>query len=159
MGVGGKRTDGRADAGAAPVGTKGANPEDGQAADQEGNGEEVALLDGPYGPYDPRPGAYGPDDIGGGPYNPDTGLRDWYKAPDTEDADTQPDDGVRVSWADIFTQWEAITLDLHEVFGVDTETGVLDQRTWAWLEARITDLINRPSRLRAGLGLPDDMTA
>ena len=87
-------------------------------------------------------------------------MRDWYTAPEPGEADTTHDDvGVSVAWSDIFGQWEAATLDLHDIFGVDTESGVLDQRTWAWLEARIIDLINRPSRLRTGLGIPDDLTA
>lgn len=86
-------------------------------------------------------------------------MRDWYKAPDPGQSDAEPENGVRVGWNDIFNQWVAVTLDLHEHFGVDTESGVLDQRTWAWLEARIKDLLNRPSRLRTGLGIPDDLTA
>lgn len=65
---------------------------------------------------------------------------------------------MRVPWAEIFTQWAAITLDLHEKFGVDTESDVLDARTWPWLEARILDLLTQPSRLRRALDLPDTLT-
>lgn len=63
-----------------------------------------------------------------------------------------------MAWSDIFTQWEAVALDLHTIFGIDTESDVLDARTWPWLEARILDLLAQPSRLRKALALPDNLT-
>ncbi|EOI0552173.1 hypothetical protein ACMF9N_001830, partial [Campylobacter jejuni] len=107
-----------------------------------------------------HPGAYGPDDPGGGPYDPETGLRDWY-APQTNapGAPGQKEEPVpQITLVDVLTHWIPITLDLHERFGVDTESGILHQRTWFWLKDRILDLLDSPSRLRAALGLPDDIT-
>ena len=107
------------------------------------------------GPYDPRPGAYGPDDPGGGDYDPETGLRLWYNQgpPPAEE-----EEAVSITWPDIFTHWSAVALDLHTIFGIDTESDVLDARTWPWLEARILDLLDQPSRLRRALELPDNLT-
>lgn len=149
MGVGGKRVDRRPTEGGGGDGPEGANPE-------EHAEETQTLVDGYFGPYDPRPGAYGPDDPGGGDYDPDTGLRLWYNQPSQVHEDEQ--DQVGVSWSDIFTQWEAVALDLHTIFGIDTESDVLDARTWPWLEARILDLLAQPSRLRRALDIPDNLT-
>lgn len=113
------------------------------------------LLDGPYGLYDPRPGAYGTDDEGGGPYDPETGLRDWYGDPDA-DATAPPDpepELVEVGWQRVLDNWTAVENDLHERFGIDVESGILHQRTWRWMRIRINDLIDQPSRLRKALGL------
>lgn len=63
-----------------------------------------------------------------------------------------------VRWGDILTQWSAISLDLHDKYGIDTESDVLDARTWPWLEARILDLLAQPSRLRRALDIPDNLT-
>lgn len=119
--------------------------------------QEDHLLDGPYGPYDPRPGAYGDDDPGGGPYDPETGLRDWY-APESHEAQ-KPVGQQKLQWVDVLNQWSAIECDLHEKYGVDVESGVLTQRTWRWLETRIFDLINTPSRLRTALNLTSETTS
>nr|DAI67978.1 MAG TPA: hypothetical protein [Caudoviricetes sp.] len=35
---------------------------------------------------------------------------------------------------------------------------MLDTRTWPWLETRILDLLDQPSRLRRALELPDNLT-
>lgn len=79
----------------------------------------------------------------------------WYNPPSQapEEADFQ------LSWADILAHWPDLALDLHTVYGIDTESGVLDARTWPWLEERIFDLINTPSRIRTALGIPDTLTA
>lgn len=50
-------------------------------------------------------------------------------------------------------QWSAIERDLHEVFGIDVESGVLSHRTWRWLKIRIEDLLDRRSRLAKVLGV------
>lgn len=63
---------------------------------------------------------------------------------------------VEIKWVDILQHWIPATLDLHERFGVDTESGVLEQRTWWWLQDRILDLLNSPSRLKTALSLPAD---
>ena len=132
------------------------HPDAGEHAEEEvdaGQGNPF-LLDGPYGPYDPRPGAYGDDDEGGGPYNPDTGIRDWYGDPDATDTAPEPEEEpVSVGWDKILDNWDSVETDLHERFGIDVESGILHQRTWRWMRIRINDLIDQPSRLRRALGL------
>lgn len=98
--------------------------------------------------------AYGADDPGGGPYDPETGLRDWYNA----EPPKPKGESFQLRWTDILNAWPAITLDLHETFGIDVESGVLTQRTWWWLQDRIFDLIDRPSRLRSALNIPATVT-
>ena len=102
------------------------------------------------------PGAYGADDTGGGPYDPETGLRDWY-APTPVEAQ-KPVGQTQIGWLQILEQWRAVELDLQQS-GIDVESGILQQRTWRWLEMRITDLINQPSRLRRALNLTSEHTA
>lgn len=63
-----------------------------------------------------------------------------------------------MKWADILRNWLAVTVDLHEVFGVDTDSEVLDNRHWFWLKDRIIALLDKPSRLRAALNLPANAT-
>ena len=48
---------------------------------------------------------------------------------------------------DVLEHWRDAECDLHEVFGVDVESGVLDERSWRWLEIRLRDLIQRGPRL------------
>lgn len=81
-------------------------------------------------------------------------MRLWYNPP----SQAPKDDDFHLSWAEIFTHWPALALDLHDTYGIDTETDVLDTRTWPWLEDRIFDLINRPSRIRTALQIPDTLT-
>jgi hypothetical protein len=45
---------------------------------------------------------------------------------------------------EVLRVWPAIELDLHERFGVDAESGVLDHRTWRWLALRIGGLASTP---------------
>ena len=82
-------------------------------------------------------------------------MRLWYNPP----SQTPKEDDFQLSWAQILTHWPALALDLHTVYGIDTESGVLDARTWPWLEERIFDLINTPSRIRTALNIPDTLTA
>lgn len=121
----------------------------GSAAGAEG------LVDGPYGMYDPRPGAYGENDPGGGPYLEDLGIREWYLSPNSP----QSAPGKQsVHWRDILANWDSVETDLHDVFGIDCESGILVDRTWRWLNLRILDLINRPSQLRRALNLMSETT-
>ncbi|WP_426727156.1 hypothetical protein ACEN2A_01905 [Corynebacterium auriscanis] len=96
------------------------------------------------------------DDDGGGPYDPETGLRDWYLPPSNNTPVQAESEPIEVKWVDILTHWLPAQLDLHERFGVDTESGILADRTWWWLHDRILDLLNSPSRLKTALGLPAD---
>ncbi|HFG8807619.1 TPA: hypothetical protein ACGIY5_000971 [Corynebacterium striatum] len=128
----------------------------GAGTEAEAAPEEDHLLDGPYGLYDPRAGAYGDDDTGGGPYDPETGLRDWY-APTPAEAQ-KPVGAQQISWLQILEAWNAIECDLHTIYHIDVESGDLQHRTWRWLEIRIADLINQPSRLRQALSLTSEIT-
>lgn len=62
---------------------------------------------------------------------------------------------MQVTFGDIFTHWNAAELDLHEVFGVDVESGILSHRSWRWLKIRLLDLLGSPTRLAVALGLAD----
>jgi non-canonical (house-cleaning) NTP pyrophosphatase len=83
-------------------------------------------------------------------------LRDWY-APEPHEAQ-KPVGQKKLEWVDVLNAWAAIECDLHEKYGVDVESGVLRQRSWRWLETRIFDLINQPSRLRTALNLTSETT-
>lgn len=134
----------------------GGDPDSGSAyagVDAEDDGDRNPfLIDGPYGEYDPRPGAYGDDDPGGGPYDPETGIRDWYGNSDATDATPDPEP-QKVGWDTILDHWASVEADLHTVFNVDCESDILHRRTWRWLRVRINDLIDQPSRLRTALGI------
>ncbi|KXP12177.1 hypothetical protein AXK57_19705 [Tsukamurella pulmonis] len=95
---------------------------------------EPELLDGPYGPYDPAPGAYGEDDPGGGPYNPTTGLRDWY-----DDAPAPKDRTAALSWSRLLAHWPAVVCDFQQHYNVDLDD-VLDRRHIGWFETRLAGL-------------------
>ena len=41
---------------------------------------------------------------------------------------------------------------MHQVFGVDVESGILADRTWRWFNVRMSAIINDPStRLHAAI--------
>lgn len=92
------------------------------------------LIDGPYGPYDPAPGAYGEDDPGGGPYNPDTSIRDWY-----DDAPAPRDLTVALSWSRLLERWTSVACDFQQHYDVDLDD-VLDRRHIGWFETRLAGL-------------------
>ncbi|MFC9874880.1 DUF7426 family protein [Nocardia salmonicida] len=103
------------------------------------NGELGAAPEPPP-PEDPSaPGYLGADDPGGGPIDAVTGLRYWYNPPSATAAA-----GPSMSWADVLACWPQIVLDMHTVYGVDIDSGVLDERPWCWLELRIRDLAVSP---------------
>ncbi|QIS18528.1 DUF7426 family protein [Nocardia terpenica] len=87
------------------------------------------------------PGYLGPDDPGGGPIDPVTGLRHWFNPPEMAPANTA---ALTLSWREILSRWRELELDLHTVFGVDVNSGVLHERPWRWLEVRIRDIANTP---------------
>ena len=51
----------------------------------------------------------------------------------------------------MLTFWELIEADMHERYGIDVESGVLDARTGRWLRARIIGLLGVESRLHRAL--------
>ncbi|MBF6460152.1 hypothetical protein IU433_14015 [Nocardia puris] len=110
-----------------------------------------ALWNGDLGdapaaaPADPAaPGHLGPDDPGGGPIDSATGMRWWYNPPEMAPRPPGSTDAPVMSWADVLACWPAIELDLHQHFGVDVDSGVLDERPWRWLEQRIRALASTP---------------
>ncbi|WP_203236957.1 DUF7426 family protein [Nocardia panacis] len=87
------------------------------------------------------PGHLGPDDPGGGPIDPATGLRAWFNPPELAAANTT---SPTLSWREVLSCWTEIELDMHSVFGIDVNSGVLHERPWRWLEVRIRDLASTP---------------
>lgn len=73
------------------------------------------------------------------------GVRAWFRdlsyAPS---AQAKKSKQFTASWADILGHWSHIELDLHDQ-GIDVESGVLEQRTWRWLQLRILGLLSTPS--------------
>ncbi|MEU9557973.1 hypothetical protein [Streptomyces fumanus] len=58
-----------------------------------------------------------------------------------------------------------IEADLHQVYGIDVEDGradgtggILQRRTWRWLQLRILGLLSTESRLQRHFNPPDDTT-
>ncbi|MHD0300099.1 hypothetical protein RCF19_29770 [Rhodococcus qingshengii] len=73
------------------------------------------------------------------------------KKPEVENSDGQK---IRLSWKDILGEWTALELDFQD-WGIDLESGVLKERSWRWMQARIVGLIAKPdSKLRAALMVP-----
>lgn len=105
------------------------------------NGELGAAPEEPAEPDPSAPGYLGDDDPGGGPVDPVSGLRYWYNDPSMA-----PVNAVApiMQWADVLAHWDQISLDLHDVYGIDTGTPILDERPWHWLEIRIRDLATSP---------------
>ncbi|THV26060.1 hypothetical protein E9998_19965 [Glycomyces paridis] len=50
---------------------------------------------------------------------------------------------------------DLVEADLHEIYGVDTGSGVLDQRSWAWLQRRLAGLLTCECRLQRKLKPPE----
>lgn len=108
-----------------------------QAPDEAAHEPEPTLLDGPWGAYDPRPGALGPDDPGGGPYDPELGIRRWYN-------ETGPNPrALSVTWADLLQRWDAVVCDFQQHYHLELDA-LLDCRHIGWLEARIAGLQEIP---------------
>lgn len=49
-----------------------------------------------------------------------------------------------------------IEADLHQVYGVDVESGVLRERTWRWLQLRILGLLSTESRMQRHFNPPEE---
>lgn len=50
-----------------------------------------------------------------------------------------------------------IEADLHDVYGVDVESGILRARSWRWLRTRIVGLLSCDSRLARALAPSDQV--
>ncbi|MFI5778139.1 hypothetical protein [Nocardia sp. NPDC051570] len=103
--------------------------------DPNGDSEPGIAVD------DSAPGYLGADDPGGGPIDPATGLRAWFNPPELAPINaTAP----TLTWSEVLACWSEIELDMHSIFGVDVNSGVLHERPWRWLEVRIRDLASTP---------------
>ncbi|OZC55060.1 hypothetical protein CH289_07650 [Rhodococcus sp. RS1C4] len=98
------------------------------------------------------PGSRGPDDPGGGPYDEATGLRDWYY-PENYGKTTPAGPRETLTWAMMLEHWELVELDFQQFFGIDLESGILKERSFRWLNARVWGVLTEPqSRLRRKFG-------
>ncbi|SDJ07948.1 hypothetical protein SAMN05444157_1627 [Frankineae bacterium MT45] len=65
---------------------------------------------------------------------------------------------MALTWPRVLGHWKLAELDLHQVFGVDVESGVLASRSARWLRDRLLDLtLTRGTRLERSLR-PDKST-
>lgn len=112
------------------------------------------ALDGELALDESAPGYLGPDDPGGGPIvDAAAGIREWFNAPTKQPAPRNV--RLDLSWRDVFACWLEVDLDLHERYGVDIHSGVLHDRPWPWLEARVRDLAMTPgTRLNRAILAP-----
>lgn len=53
----------------------------------------------------------------------------------------------------ILQHWDLIEADLQDA-GIDTDSGILRERSWRWLAVRVTGLLAIESRLRRKLFPP-----
>ncbi|MGQ4358570.1 hypothetical protein [Streptomyces sp. SAS_272] len=49
-----------------------------------------------------------------------------------------------------------IEADLHQVYGIDVESGILQRRTWRWLQLRIIGLLSTECRLQRHFNPPEE---
>lgn len=61
-----------------------------------------------------------------------------------------------MTWADLLGRWDLVEADLHDVYGVDVESGILRERSWRWLRTRILGLLNADTRTWRHFRPPDD---
>ncbi|TYK47152.1 hypothetical protein FXF68_25455 [Actinomadura decatromicini] len=52
-----------------------------------------------------------------------------------------------MTWSEVLAEWRLIEADLHDVYGIDAESGILADRTWRWLKVRIEGLFAADTRL------------
>lgn len=50
---------------------------------------------------------------------------------------------------------DLIDADLHAEYGIDTASGILDDRTWKWFRVRVLGLLNCESRIQRKLTPPE----
>ncbi|MGH8881169.1 MAG: hypothetical protein ACRD0P_28095, partial [Stackebrandtia sp.] len=87
---------------------------------------------------DPRQQGLPPGVRGVGEYDEASGLWDSYEG---------LGEAGGPSWTDILEAWDLVECDLHSHYGIDTASGVLDERSWEWLRRRITGLLSADTRL------------
>ena len=57
-----------------------------------------------------------------------------------------------MSWLRIMEHWALVEADMHEHYGVDlSDAGILDVKSWRWLNVRVGGLLAIPSRLISAL--------
>jgi hypothetical protein len=50
---------------------------------------------------------------------------------------------------------DLIDADLHSEYGIDTGSGILDDRTWSWFRIRVLNLLTCESRIQRKLAPPE----
>ncbi|MYU21193.1 hypothetical protein GTY84_04935 [Streptomyces sp. SID8352] len=61
-----------------------------------------------------------------------------------------------MTWDRLLAQWPLIEADLHQVYGIDVEDGVLQRRTWRWLQVRVLGLLSAETRLHRHFAPPPE---
>lgn len=51
-----------------------------------------------------------------------------------------------MTWSALFDIWALVCCDLHEFYGIDTESSKMRRRSWRWLRHRIIGLLACESR-------------
>jgi len=52
--------------------------------------------------------------------------------------------------------WPLLDADLHDVYGIDTATGILRKRTATWFRHRVFGLLTADTRISRALRPPDE---
>lgn len=80
---------------------------------------------------------------GVGEYDEASGLYESYENPDLS---------VLSLWRD---HRDLVEADLHEVYGIDTGSGILRERTWKWFCRRVSGLLTCECRIQRKLAPPE----
>ncbi|MEU0102231.1 hypothetical protein [Streptomyces sp. NPDC006267] len=60
-----------------------------------------------------------------------------------------------MTWDALLDEWALIEADLHQVYGIDAESGVLRDRSWRWLRLRIMGLLSTECRTNRAFNPPE----
>lgn len=52
--------------------------------------------------------------------------------------------------------WPLLDADLHDVYGIDTATGILRKRTASWFVSRVAGLLTADTRLSRAFRQPEE---
>lgn len=92
--------------------------------------------------------------VGRGEYDPVTGLYEWYEGGLPTSRESGSLSGL--TWEQLLQQWPLIEADLHQVYGIDVEDGILRERPWRWFQARVLGLLSCESRLHRRFAPPPE---
>ena len=101
--------------------------------------------------------------VGCGEYDPVTGLYEWYEGGIPAPKQGRARQGApELTWDRLLAQWPLIEADLHSEYGIDVEdgraegNGILQRRTWRWLQIRILGLLSAETRLHRHFAPPPE---